>query len=75
MLSREIIYTAISRSKKKCICVGQKKLLDKVILTGADDDSEAFNERISCLAELIDYSVSKISKNFADTAERRLQNA
>lgn len=32
MLSRNIVYTAISRCKKKCICVGSKDALTKAIL-------------------------------------------
>ena len=48
MLSREIVYTAISRSKKKCICVGQRQLLDEAVL------AEGKYIRQSCLAELID---------------------
>ena len=48
MLSREIVYTAISRSKTKCIVVGEMEMLEKAIL------SDDMNVRTSCLSQLID---------------------
>lgn len=49
MMSREIIYTAISRSKKRCVCVGFKSLLERAI-----NGTGTKNVRSSCLAHLID---------------------
>ena len=60
MLTKEIIYTAISRSKVRCILVGQKGLLKRGIY---DVDK---TERTSCLAQLIDEPDSPENDGFSE---------
>lgn len=60
MLSQEIIYTAISRSKKRCVCVGFKSLLERAI-----NGSGTKNVRSSCLAHLIDRVFAKKEAAYA----------
>lgn len=47
-LSRNLVYTSISRAKKKCICIGSRRVLEDAILEG-----DSGPKRFGALSELI----------------------
>lgn len=47
-LTRNLVYTSISRAKKRCICVGSRRVLENAILEG-----DSGPERFGALTDLI----------------------